>query len=54
MKMASLLAPVLRFYQLLLFPVVKPSAWLLHVWIGKESIHLFQESQLKEIIRRHM
>jgi len=54
MKMASLLAPVLRFYQWLLYPVVKPSAWLLDIWLGKESIHFFRESQLKEIIRRHM
>lgn len=54
MKMASLLAPVLRFYQLVLFPVVRPSAWLLDVWLGKESIQFFRESQLKEIIRRHM
>jgi hypothetical protein len=54
MKMASLLAPVLRFYQWLLFPVVKPSAWVLDIWLGKEVIHFFRESQLKEIIRRHM
>ena len=54
MKMASLLSPVLRFYQLLLFPVVKPSAWLLDIWLGKERIHFFRENQLKEIIRRHM
>ncbi len=54
LKMASLLSPVLRFYQVLLFPVVKPSAWLLDVWLGKESIQFFRESQLKEIIRRHM
>ena len=54
LKMASLLAPVLRFYQVLLYPVVKPSAWLLDVWLGKDSIQFFRESQLKEIIRRHM
>jgi metal transporter CNNM len=54
MKMASLLAPVLKFYQWVLFPVVKPSAWLLDIWLGKERIHFFRESQLKEIIRRHM
>lgn len=54
LKMASLLAPFLRFYQVLLLPVVKPSAWLLDVWLGKDSIHFFRESQLKAIIRKHM
>ena len=54
MKMASLLAPVLNLYQWLLYPVVRPSAWLLDIWLGKERIHFFRESQLKEIIRRHM
>ena len=54
LKMASLLAPVLRFYQVLLYPVVKPSAWLLDVWLGKDSIQFFRESQLKAIIRKHM
>ena len=54
LKMASLLAPVLRFYQVLLYPVVKPSAWLLDAWLGKESISYFRENQLKEVIRRHM
>ena len=54
LKMASLLAPVLRFYQVLLYPVVKPSAWLLDVWLGRDSIQFFRESQLKAIIRKHM
>ncbi len=54
LKMASLLAPVLRFYQVLLYPVVKPSAWLLDVWLGRDTIQFFRESQLKAIIRKHM
>ena len=43
LKMASRLAPVLRFYQVLLFPVVRPSAWLLDLWLGRESIQFFRE-----------
>lgn len=54
LKMATLLAPVLRFYQLLLFPVAKPSALVLDVWLGKEAIQYYREEDLKEIIRRHM
>jgi hypothetical protein len=52
--MASLLTPVLRFYQLLLYPVVWPSARLLDAWLGRESIQLYRESHLKDVIRRHM
>ena len=54
LKMASLLTPALRFYQVLLYPVVRPSAWLLDVWLGGESIHYLPESHLKDVIRRHM
>src|SRR5210317_1673983 len=39
LRMASLLAPVLRFYQFVLYPVSKPCALLLDVWLGKEGIH---------------
>ena len=37
MRMGSLLAPVLRFYQIILFPVAKPSAMVLDLvaWEGK-------------------
>ncbi len=54
LRMASMLAPVLRLYQMLLYPVVKPSAWLLDIWLGKESIAYFREVDLKQIIRLHM
>lgn len=54
LKMASLLTPVLRFYQILLYPVVWPSARLLDTWLGRESIQYFRESHLKDVIRRHM
>jgi len=41
LKMASLLSPVLKFYQIILFPVAKPSALLLDSWLGKESVQYF-------------
>ena len=37
MKMGALLAPLVRFYQVLLFPVAKPSAMILDGWIGPEG-----------------
>lgn len=54
LKMASLLAPVLRFYQHVLFPVAKPSAWMLDKWLGKEGISFLRENQLKGMITQHI
>lgn len=54
MKTAALLAPVLKIYQLLLYPVAKPSAWVLDRWLGKEGIHYFREEDLRQVIKLHM
>ena len=54
LKMASLLAPVLRFYQFLLTPVARPCAWVLDRWLGKEGIDYLHEQQLVSMIRAHM
>ena len=54
LRMASLLAPVLQFYKILLFPVAKPSALLLDFWLGKESVQFFEEDNIKLFIRKHM
>lgn len=54
MKMATLLAPVLRFYQWLLYPVAKPCAIMLDKWLGKEMIEYLQERDLKRILSAHI
>ncbi|MCG7537061.1 CNNM domain-containing protein [Pseudoalteromonas sp. OOF1S-7] len=54
MRMGALLAPVLRFYQWLLYPVAKPSAVLLDSWLGKEGINYFRETDLKSVIEKHI
>ncbi|MDR4506769.1 MAG: DUF21 domain-containing protein [Candidatus Brocadiaceae bacterium] len=54
LKMASLLAPVLRFYQFILFPLTKPTSLVLDKWLGKEAIQYFHESDLEELIRMHI
>lgn len=54
LKMASLLAPVLRFYQILLYPVAKPIAKVLDWWLGAEGIRFFRERDLMEVIRKHV
>ncbi len=54
LKVAVFLSPLLRFYQILLFPVAKPFALLLDVWLGQESIQYFREHNLRELIRKHI
>jgi len=52
--MGGLLTPVLRFYQYLLYPVAKPTAKLLDLWLGKESIHYYAESDLRTLLKKHI
>ncbi|MFU8795965.1 MAG: DUF21 domain-containing protein [Dehalococcoidia bacterium] len=50
---ASRLAPLLRFYQVVLFPVAKPTALILDKWLGPEAITYFRERDLREMIKLH-
>lgn len=54
LKVAGFLSPVLRFYQFLLFPVAKPCALMLDLWLGREGIQYFREHNLRELIRKHV
>jgi hypothetical protein len=54
LKMAGALSPVLRVYQILLYPLAKPTAKLLDVWLGPESIQFFPEHEMREVIRQHI
>lgn len=54
LRMAALLAPALRFYMVLLYPVAKPSALLLDAWLGQEGLHYYREHELREVIRKHV
>jgi len=54
MRMASLLSPVMRFYQRVLYPAAGPSAWMLDRLIGEEQVLYFRERQLKGVIQSHI
>ena len=54
LRMAGLLAPVLRVYQFILFPVAKPCALILDGWLGKEGIAYLREKDLRNVIRQHV
>lgn len=54
LHMGYLLAPVLRFYQFVLYPITKPSALILDKWLGPEAIRFFDENSFTELLKKHM
>ncbi len=54
LRVAGLLAPLVRAYQLLLWPIARPTAWVLDRWLGREAIRFYRERDLSELIRLHM
>jgi hypothetical protein len=54
LRMASLLLPVLKFYQWVLYPVARPSATMLDLWLGKEGIVYLRENDLHRVIKKHV
>lgn len=54
LAMASRLSGVIRFYQILFYPVAKVSGRVLDVWLGKEGISYLAEKDLKSMLRKHI
>lgn len=54
LRVASFLAPMLRFYEFLLFPISKPTAWILDRWLGGEELRFFREHDLRRVIQLHV
>jgi len=54
LKMGSLFAPLLRFYQWILYPVAKPSALVLDWILGREGIQYFRERDMRMMIQKHI
>jgi hypothetical protein len=50
LRMASLLSPVVRFYQFVLYPVARPTAMILDLWLGPEGVHYVREEKLKQYL----
>jgi metal transporter CNNM len=53
LRVAALLAPLLRFYQVLLWPVARPVGRLLDAWVGPEGMPWFREAELRRVLRQH-
>ena len=54
MRMGSLLTPVIRFYQVLLFPFAKLSALILDGWVGPEGPSYMRERDVEIILEKHI
>lgn len=50
----SKLTPLVRLFQILFYPLAKPSAILLDIWLGKEGPHFYSENTLKTLIAKHI
>ena len=53
MRVAGFLTPLLRFYQVLLWPLAWPSGKLLDAWIGQEGIPWLREHELHQLLELH-
>lgn len=54
LEMSSRLAPLLRFYQIVFYPVAKPTALVLDRWLGGDMVRYFREKDLRQLIKIHM
>jgi metal transporter CNNM len=54
LRMAARLAPVLKTYRVVLYPLAKPTAMMLEWWLGPEAITLFRERDFRALIMRHV
>ena len=54
LRMAAPLVPVLKVYQIILFPVAKPAAMILNWWLGPEGITFLREQDFRALITKHV
>jgi len=54
LRVAALFAPVLRFYQILLYPVARPTALALDLWLGREPLRYISEHSIKQILHMQL
>lgn len=53
-RVGSMLSPIVRIYQVLLFPVAKPCALILDGWVGAEGVTFMREEEIEAILQKHI
>lgn len=53
LRIAARFVGFLKFYQVVLFAVAKPTALFLNWWLGPEAIALFRERDVRALLSRH-
>jgi len=51
LRMVGLLTPVLRFYEVALYLVARPTGWMLDKLVGPEGVPWFTERELRRVLR---
>ncbi|MFT6861933.1 MAG: metal transporter CNNM [Akkermansiaceae bacterium] len=54
LRVGAYISPVIRFYQILLFPIAKASSIMLDGWIGPEGPVFYRERDLEIILEKHI
>ncbi|AKB28795.1 Ancient conserved domain protein 4 [Methanosarcina siciliae T4/M] len=54
LSVGAKLTPLIRFYQMLLYPVAKPTALILDWWLGREKLELFREQAMRIMLEKHI
>jgi hypothetical protein len=54
LRIAAVLSPIVKVYQFVLYPVAKPSAKVLDLWLGSEGVHYLREKMLRQYILKNM
>lgn len=53
LRIGAALAPVLKVYKIILFPISKPTGMILDRLVGEEAIPWFREDELRNVLRHH-
>jgi hypothetical protein len=54
LRLGARFAPVLRFYGMALYPLSRPTAFLLDLWLGTESTRYLRERDFRTLIAQHV
>jgi len=54
LRLGSLLAPLVKVYTTLLYPVSKPSAIVLDWWLGREGVEFLREESMRIMLDKHI